>query len=44
MIKREYCESPTLETRTESEESVNKKIRYNQIIEILFGGKEIDKN
>ena len=32
MIKREYGESPTLETRTESEESVNKKIRYNQII------------
>jgi hypothetical protein len=41
MIKREYGESPTLETRKESEESVNKKIRYNQIVEILFGGKEM---
>lgn len=41
MIKREYGESPTLETRTEAEESVNKKIRYNQIVEILFGGKEM---
>lgn len=41
MIKREYGESPTLETRKESEEGVNKKIRYTQIVEILFGGKEM---
>lgn len=41
MIKREYGESPTLETRAEAEKSVNKKIRYNQIVEILFGGKEM---
>lgn len=33
--------NPTLETRHEANESVDKKKRYAQIIEILYGGKEM---
>lgn len=32
---------PTLETRTEANESVDKTKRYKQIIEVLSGGKEM---
>lgn len=35
MIKREYGEVPTLETRSESNESVDKQKRYSQILECL---------
>ena len=36
MIKRQYGEIPTLETRSEANESVNREKRYAQIIEILI--------
>lgn len=36
MIKRRYGECPTLETRTESHEKVDKNLRYSQIIECLL--------
>jgi hypothetical protein len=35
MIKREYGEVPTMETRAESNESVDKQKRYSQILECL---------
>ena len=38
---RRLGEIPTLETRTESYESVDRKKRYKQIVEILTGGKEM---
>jgi len=41
MIKRIPGEIPTLETRSEANETVDKKKRYKQIIEILQGGKEM---
>ena len=41
MEYRRLGEIPTLETRTESYESVDRKKRYKQIIEILYGGKEM---
>lgn len=34
-------EIPTLETRSEANETVDKKKRYKQIIEVLYGGKEM---
>ena len=36
MTKRRYGENTTLETRTESHERVDKKLRYSQIIECLL--------
>ena len=36
MIKRRYGELTTLETRSEAHESVNKNLRYSQIIECLL--------
>jgi len=41
MIKRRMGEIPSLETRSEANETVDKKKRYKQIIEILKGGKEM---
>lgn len=41
MEYRRYGTIPTLETRSESNETVDKKKRYKQIIEILSGGKEM---
>jgi len=41
MIERRPGEIPTLETRSEANETVDKKKRYKQIIEILQGGKEM---
>lgn len=41
MIERRIGEIPTLETRSMSNETVDKKKRYKQIIEILQGGKEM---
>lgn len=41
MEYRRLGEIPTLETKAESYESVDKKKRYKQIIEILYGGKEM---
>ena len=41
MIERLPGTIPTFETRSESNESVDKKKRYSQIIEILTGGKEM---
>lgn len=41
MEYRRYGEIPTLETRSLSNESVDKAKRYKQIIEILWGGKEM---
>lgn len=41
MIERRIGEIPTLETRSEANETVDKKKRYKQIIEILQGGKEM---
>ena len=41
MIERRIGEIPTLETRSESNETVDKKKRYKQIIEVLHGGKEM---
>ena len=35
MEKREYGEIPTLETRAEAEASVDKQLRYKQIVECL---------
>ena len=37
MIERMPGENTTLETRAEAEETIDKKIRYNQILEILDG-------
>lgn len=34
-MKREYLERPTLETRSESNETVDRKKRYSQILEVL---------
>lgn len=39
MIKRLYGENTTQETRTESHETVNKQLRYSQIIECLLESK-----
>lgn len=41
MELRRYGTNPTLETRSEANETVDKKKRYKQIIEILYGGKEM---
>ncbi len=41
MIERRVGEIPTLETRSEAYETVDKKKRYAQITEILAGGKEM---
>jgi repressor of nif and glnA expression len=41
MRERIAGEIPTLETRSEANETVDKKKRYKQIIEILQGGKEM---
>jgi hypothetical protein len=41
MIERRVGEIPTLETRSESYETVDKKKRYAQITEVLTGGKEM---
>lgn len=41
MIERRIGEIPTLETRSEAYESVDKKKRYSQIAEVLAGGKEM---
>lgn len=41
MIERRMGEIPTLETRSEANETVDKKKRYKQIIEVLQGGKEM---
>lgn len=41
MEYRRYGTVPTLETRTESNETVDKTKRYKQIVEILAGGKEM---
>ena len=41
MIERRIGEIPTLETRSEANETVDKKKRYKQIIEVLTGGKEM---
>ena len=41
MIERRYGEIPTLETRYESNEKVDRQKRYSQIIEILQEGKQM---
>ena len=41
MEYRRYGTVPTLETRSEANETVDKTKRYKQIIEILIGGKEM---
>ncbi len=41
MEYRRYGTIPTYETRSESNETVDKKKRYKQIIEVLTGGKEM---
>ena len=41
MRERRVGEIPTLETRSEANETVDKKKRYKQIIEVLQGGKEM---
>ena len=41
MIERKYGEIPTLETRYESNQSVDKEKRYTQIINELKGGKQL---
>ena len=41
MIERLPGEIPTFETRSESNETVDKNKRYLQIIEVLKGGKEM---
>ena len=41
MRERMPGEIPTLETRSEAYETVDKKKRYKQIIEVLQGGKEM---
>lgn len=41
MEYRRIGEIPTLDTRTEAHETLDKKKRYKQIIEILWGGKEM---
>lgn len=41
MEYRRYGTNPTLETRAEANETVDKAKRYKQIIEILAGGKEM---
>jgi len=41
MIRRRKGEIPTLETRSFSNETVDKKKRYKQIIEVLQDGKEM---
>lgn len=38
---RRYGTNPTFETRSESNEAVDKTKRYKQIVEILAGGKEM---
>lgn len=38
---RRYGTNPSLETRAEANETVDRKKRYKQIIEILYGGKEM---
>lgn len=41
MEYRRFGEIPTLDTRAESNETVDRKKKYKQIIEILSGGKEL---
>lgn len=41
MEYRRYGTNPTLETRADANETVDKKKRYKQIVEILVGGKEM---
>ena len=41
MIERRVGEIPTYSTRSEANETVDKKKRYKQIIEVLQGGKEM---
>lgn len=41
IIERLPGEITTFDTRTEANETVDKKKRYKQIIEILYGGKEM---
>ena len=41
MEYRRYGTNPTLETRSDANETVDKKKRYKQIIEILTDGKEM---
>jgi hypothetical protein len=41
MIERRIGEIPTYDTRAESNETVDKKKRYMQKVEILTGGKEM---
>jgi hypothetical protein len=41
MERRRIGEITTLDTRSEANETVDKKKRYKQIIEILYGGKEM---
>ncbi len=41
MRERRIGEIPTLETRSEANETVDKKKRYKQIIDVLQGGKEM---
>lgn len=41
MIERMPGTIPTFETRSESNETVDRKKRYSQIIEVLTGGKEM---
>lgn len=41
MIERRPGEITTFETRSEANETVDKKKRYKQIIEVLAGGKEM---
>ena len=41
MEYRRVGQMPTLETRSEANETVDKITRYKQIIQILYGGKEM---
>ena len=41
MERRLYGKITTYDTRHEANESVDKEKRYNQIVEILWGGKEM---
>ena len=40
MERRKYGENPTLETRADAEASVQKEVRYKQIIEVLSEASE----
>ena len=41
MIKRRAGENPTLETRSEANETVDRRVRYSQIISCLKDGKQM---